>query len=347
MRTIVVWGAAAALVLVGCTPTPTPANPKQELTDAFVATGQGQDSILTLTFDTTAEELAKAADAGGFSQSADAATKQASETLVKVLPTTSIKVAAHSDGGPLNTEKDPAKLDGTFQLSIDGKPVDLTWIDSRAFVHADVDGLGQATGLFTGDQLRMFAAAQGAASPWLSDLLAGKWVEADSDAVQGAVADAQSSAAPTASAGGSIDAAKTVTLLLDNSEVTKADDDTYTLVTDAAKLINAYAAASDSDDFTAQQAGEMLAGIKEGATLDSTVDVADGKVSRAVVDLDDIARTWLKAEGPNQAQIEKLAATDFRLDGVLGLATDNPNVAVPSATSTIPASDIEAMTPEG
>lgn len=344
MRKIVAVSAAtAALVLAGCSSTPAPppaaANPKDAVTEAATNAGQGHDQTVTFRLDTTPEDIAKVVEASEASNTSDSSTTQMLSTLGKILPKTSMQISLHSDGAELNTEKDPAKIDAAFQLSVDGKPVDLTWLDSRAFLHADVEGLGQATGLFTGEQVRMAVADQAQSKPWITDLVNGKWVEADPASVQKLLQDAQASASPSAAP--TVDPARARAAFLDNSEISKVDDDTYRVVTDAKKLIPSLAAIDPNDDLTEEKAQEAIDGLKDGANLDTTVDVADGKVTRAVVDLDDIARTWPKTDG--DAQAEKLANTDFHADGVFEFSDANPNIAMPQATSTIPASDLEQL----
>ncbi|WP_040161392.1 hypothetical protein [Nigerium massiliense] len=351
MRKIIAAPAvAAALLVVGCTQTgantpggnPAPADPKEALAQAATNTGQGKDLTSTFRFDTTQEDLTKAMDAMNSTASASpssSSNKQMQTTLAKVLPKLTMKVSMHSRGAELNHEKDPANLDGAFQLAVDGKAVDLTWLEKRAFAKADVDGIGQATGLFTGDQVRMAANDQASSKPWITPLIDGKWVELDSESVQKALQQAQASASPQATP--TTDPAKVQAAFMDNSEVTKVDDDTYKVVTDAKKLLPALAAVDPNDKFTDEQAQDAVKKIKDGANLDTTVDLADGKISRVVVDLDDVARTWPVTDG--DASATKLAATDFHLDGVLEFNEDNPNLTAPQPEATIPASDLQQL----
>lgn len=322
---------AGLLVVSGCS---APASPKDAVTQALLKVGQGKDAAVTARLDTTEADVATLVRAAA--PDLDLAGQQAASAAGRLVPRTSIKLSAHSRGADLNDERDPGKMDGSVTLGVDGKTADLLWIDSRAFVHADADGIGQATGLFTGAQLRLMLAEQLADNPWMVDLLDGKWVEADPDAVAEMAQERQpqTGALPTA---GAATAAKA---LIDASEVTKVDADTYRLVADAKALVKAAAAVDPGDEFTEAKAEESAAGLRDGATLDATLDVAGDQVSRVVVDVDDILRTWPKPD-PARPATAALAAADFRLDAILEFDAANPAPTAPQATTTIPASAIK------
>lgn len=352
MRKMVAVSAAASasalLLVAGCSgttggtnPGPVSADPKTAVADAFTQTGQGKDSTVTFKFDTTEADVQKVFDAmnSGSSSTPNPSTQQTMKSVAKIIPLTTFKVATHSNGDSLNAEKDPNKIDANVNIAVDGKPIEFTWLASRAFLRADVQGLGQATGLFTIDQVKMYTADSARTMPWITPLVEGKWVEADSASVKQMIQKAQASAAPSASP--SIDPKKAQAAILDNSEVTKVSDGTYKVVTDAKKVIPALAAIDPNDSFTDQKAQDALKQVKDGANLDSTVTIANGKVTKIDVDLADVLRTWPQS---TDKTAQALAQADFKLNGVAEINEDNPNITAPQPAATIPAKDLQGLT---
>lgn len=334
--------AASAALFAGCSAATTPPTPKQALTDAVNKSGSAKDAAVAMKFDTTADDVTKLMNAVA-AEGASAQSKQQMAVVAKVLPKLELKTALHSNGADLNAEKSPDKLDGSFTLSVDGKPLDFLWLGSQPYVHADVEGIGQATGLFTSTQVKMLSEQAAAQMPWITDVVDGKWVTLDKATAAKFVEKAKAAAATASpSPSASIDPMKVRDSVLENSEVTKVDDKTYKVVTDAKKLVKAAASWSSTDDFTDAKADETIAQLNDGANLDSTVTVADGKVSKVVVDVADIIRTWPKPQA-DKPQIAKLAATDFKLGGVVDLSSSEVKLAAPAAATTIPAADAEQL----
>ncbi len=331
---------SGALLLAGCSAA-APATPKQAVSDAVTKTGSGKDSSVSFKLDTTADDLTKLVTAASSSESAQS--KQQLAVITKIVPKLAMKAAVHSNGADLNTEKSPDKLDGSFSVSVDGKPAEFLWIGAQPYLHADVEGIGQATGLFTSTQVKMLTDSAATQFPWINDVVDGKWVTLDKATaakfVEKATAQA-ATASPTASP--SYDPAKIRDGVLESSEITKVDDKTYKVVTDAKKLLKAAASFSSTDNYDDAEADKAIADLNDGAKLNSTVTVADGKVSRVVVDLANVIRTWPKAQA-DQPEIAKLAATDFKLDGVVDLDGSDQKIAAPQAATTIPASDAEKL----
>lgn len=328
--------AAAGLVFAGCS---APVTPEKALADAFAKTGEGSSATVTMKLDTTAEDLATFIEAASADQSATS--MQQLDVVSAIVPKLAITTAVKAHSGNLDSVTTPEKADLAFTVSVDGKPLEVRWVDSQIFLHADVEGLGQATGLFTATQVKMMAGQLSAQLPWLTDVIDGKWVTLDKESsakliakTQEQVASAQPSAQP------SVDPVKVREALLGASTVTKADDSTFKVATDAKKLITAMAELSDTDEFTAEDAQEAIADINDGADLDTTVTVKDGKVTKVVVDIADILRTWPPASAASAAEV---AAAEFTLNGVIEIDHADPKIAVPSPATTIPASDIDQV----
>lgn len=329
--------ATAALVLVGCA---APATPKQVMGDALTKTGQGKNMTVTMKLDTTADDLKKLVTAMGDSGATDQSA-QTIEAITSIVPKVAVKTSLHSNGGDLNVETDPSKIDGSFAITVDSKPLEVLWVKSKAYLHADVDGIGQATGLFTGTQVKMMAASAAKTMPWITPLVEGKWVAIDDAIVTKyieKVKETMASASPSAKS--SVDMAKASAAFLEASEITKVDDTTFKIVTDAKKLIKAAAAMDANDELTDAKADEAIAKINDGANLDTTVTLKNGAVSKVVIDLADVMRTWAKPDA-SQPVIAKLAATDFKLGGVFEFDSADMALAAPAAAATIPASDLD------
>lgn len=349
--------ATAAVLFAGCTaqssssaPAPglMPAlTPQQSLMAAVTNTGQGKDLTTSIRVDATADDLKKLAVAVADEDVISADDQKSIDMIAAIVPKVVIKTALHSRGAEFNTEKDPNNIDGSFTVSVDSKPIEGLWVGGQAFVHADVEGIGKATGLFTSDDVQMIAGAMATSMPWINTLIEGQWVALDKATVAAYLEQLraqEASASPAATPTPTIDAAKVSQAFVNASEVTKIDDQTYKLVADAKKMIKATAALDPNDDLTDADADEAIAQLNDGANLDATISVADGKVTKVVVDIADILRTWAKPN-PEEPMIAKLAATDFKLSGVVEMSSADPKLAAPSAGATIPASDLKQLLP--
>lgn len=335
---ILAAAAATGLLVAGCS---APVPPEQALADALAKTGQRSSATVTMRLDTTAEDLAKLVEAG--STTPDAPAIPQLDVVTAIVPKLAITTAVRAHSGDLNSAITPDQADVAFTVSVDGKPLEVRWVDSQLFLHADVEGIGQATGLFTATQVKMMAGQLTTTLPWITDVINGGWVTLDKDTSAKVIAKAQeqaTSAEPTAQP--SVDPVKARDALLGASTVTKVDDSTFKVATDAKKLITAMAELSDTDDFTAEDAQEAIDSINDGADLDTTVTVKDGRVVKVVVDLADILRTWPKQK-PGDTATASIAATEFLLNGVVEIDNTDPTIEAPSPATTIPASDVEQL----
>ena len=340
MRTSLILPAVAAgLVFAGCS---APVAPEKALADAFAKTGEGSSATVTMKIDTTAEDLTKLIEAASVSQSAPA--MQQLDAVTAIVPKLAITTAVKAHSGNLNSAITPETADAAYIISVDGKPLEVRWVDSQLFLQADVEGLGQATGLFTATQVKLMVGQLGTQLPWITDVIEGRWVALDKDSSAKLVAKAQEQAASAQpSAQPSLDPVKVRDSLLGASTVTKVDDSTFKVATDAKKLLTALAEFSDTDDLTAENAQEAMDEINDGADLDTTVTVKDGRVTKVVIDFADVLRTWPKAHGTSAPSIERLAATEFTLNGVVEIDNTDPKIAAPSPATTIPASDVDQL----
>ena len=330
--------AAAGLVFAGCT---APVPPEKALADAFAKTGEGSSATITMKVDTTAEDLTKLIETGSRNSSAPA--MQQLDVITAIVPKLAITTAVKAHSGNLNSGISPDKADMAYSISVDGKPLEVRWVDSQFFLKADVEGIGQATGLFTATQVKMMAGQLSAQLPWITDVINGGWVALDKDSSAKVIAKAQEQAASAQpSAQPSIDPVKSRDALLGASTVTKVDDTTFKVATDAKKLVTAMAELSDTDDFTAEDAQDIIDDLNDGADLDTTVTVKDGKVSKVVIDIADVLRTWPKLNGGTaDATMADIAALEFTLNGVIEIDNTDPKIAAPSPATTIPASDVD------
>ncbi len=341
LRTLLVLPSAAAigLAFAGCS---APVPPEQALADAFAKTGESSSATVTMKLDTTAEDLTTLIEAASRDTSAPA--MQQLDVVTAIVPKLALTTAVKARSGSLNSALTPEAADAAFTVSVDGKPLEVRWVDSQFFLHADVEGIGQATGLFTATQVKMMATQLSAQLPWLTDVINGDWVGLDKDSSAKLIAKAQEQAASAQpSAEPTVDPAKARDALLGASTVTKVDDSTFKVATDAKKLITAFADISDTDDFTTQDADEAIADINDGADLDTTVTVTGGKVTRIVVDIADVLRTWPNAKLASDGSVERLASAEFTLNGVVEIDNTDPKIAAPSPATTIPASDIDTL----
>lgn len=326
---------AAGVLFAGCTAS---VAPKQTLSDALTKTSGGAHQTVTMKLDTTADDLRKAIEAAA--SDGDASALSGVEPFIAIVPKVAITTSVHAHEGDLNQPLGLESSDLAFSIAVDGKPLEVRWVDSALFLRADVEGLGQATGLFTATQVKMMVGQFTNQFPWVANLIDGDWMTLD-EATSAKIVDFLKENAGAENAKSEVDIKKVTEGWLEASTVTKVDDATLKVTTDAAKLITAMAAVSDTDDLDEADAQEIIDGLNEGADLDMTVTVKDGKVSKVVTDIADVMRTWPKPD-PKRPSIAKMAATEFKLDAVAELNGDDPKIEAPSAT-TIPGSDLDSL----
>ncbi|MFT3877282.1 MAG: hypothetical protein QM708_12785 [Propioniciclava sp.] len=346
MRTrtsLIIPAVALGVLFTGCS---APATPKQVLADALAKNADASNTSMTMKLDTTADDLTKLIKAASGDESAQ--TMQQIEMMTRILPKLTISASAHAHSGAVSAVTDPAKADAAFTIAVDGKPLEMRWVDAQAYLRADMEGLGQATGAFTATQLKMMLADLASEMPWVNEVLNGGWVTLDKATTDKLLADLReeiamaAEVAATASPQPSIDPVKARDAFLDSSEVTKVDNETLKVSTDFKKFATAIAALSDEDDLTSERVDEVSKEINDGATVDTTYTLKDGKVVKATVDIADMLRTFPKADA-DRPEIARIAATEFTLNGVVEMSDADPKIEAPSPATTIPADDLERM----
>lgn len=344
MRVITAVPAAllTAGLLAGCSGANVPgmpgaADPKEAVRAAFDKSGEAKEAAVTFKLDTTEDDLNKLMEATGETDSADQA-----KIVTKLLPKVSYTMALRSQDTPLKDVKDYTKLDLGMNVAVDGKPVDIRWIDQRFFAMADVAGLADATDLFTMTQVEQAATQLIPQMPWVKTVIEGKWVEADA-ATMKTLAEKASEELTGASAAPTVDQKKAQDAFFEASKVTK-NGNTYEIATDAKQLLKIFAAASDTDDFTDAKAEEAAAKINDGADLNLAVELDGDNLKKVTIDVADVLRTWPKAEGDDKAEIEKMAATEFNMKAVIEMSDPGDLLKAPQPEATIPAKDLEMFT---
>ena len=334
-RSLALATVAAAVALAGCT---AGADPKQTVDEALKAVGNQQQATVTVKVDTTSDDLNKLVQA---SQSGSSQSDAATASVLRLIPKLSITSATRAREGTLQQATTLDKMDFAVKLAVGDKPVEFVVVNGKGFLRADVDGIGQESGLFTGMQVRLMLDSLPDAKSWMTDLVDGKWMQLDEGSMATLIAQAtqaQATASPQA-----VNPAAFADLLSKNSQVTKVDDTTFKVVTDAKGLIQGMADASPDDQFTNEQAAEAIGKLNEGANLDTTLTIESGKVTRATFDIADVLRTWFKPEeGAEGDATRRIQAAEFKLNAVMELS-DRAEIAEPTGATTIPAADIEQL----
>lgn len=332
---LIAGGTIAALALAGCSAP----DPKQAVDQAIKSLAGRQASTTTISLDTTAADLNTITSA--VQEGADPTRMAQLSAAFKVVPQLSLSMAMRAHQGTLEQANSLDKLDFATRVMVGGKPIELVKVNNNGFLRVDVDGIGQQSGLFTGAQARMMVASMGATKPWVNDLLDGKWMQVDEASMKELLAKATQSA-PTPSPQ-AINPAKYLDVLSANSTVTKVNDTTYTLVTDAKGLLKGLAEVDPSDEFSTEDADKAIADLQDGANLDTTLTIESGVLTKASVDIADIIRTWPKVKADAQYDgLRRLQAAQFKLNGVAEFS-DKADIAEPSAATTIPAEDLNGL----
>lgn len=336
---VVAATATTAVVLAGCSAP----DPKQTVEQAIQGLTGRQAATTTIRLDTTADDLNTITKAMQETTDPNEAAQLAA--VLKVIPQLSVSTATRAHEGTLEQATTLDKLDFATRIMVGDKPIELVKVNDKGFLRVDVDGIGQQTGLFTGTQVRMMAATLGSGKPWVNDLIDGKWMQLDEASMNELVAKASQQTATASPA--AINPAKYLQVVRDNSTVTKVNDTTYTLVTDAKGLIKGLADVDPDDEFTPEKANETLAGLQDGANLDTTLTIESGVVTKASIDLADVIRTWPKPEqGSDGDALRRLQAEQFTLNGVLEFS-DKADITEPASATVIPADDLKALLGNG
>ncbi|MFT4294008.1 MAG: hypothetical protein QM582_01185 [Micropruina sp.] len=333
---LVAGGAVAALALAGCAAP----DPKQAVDQAVEAFGSQQAATMTVKLDTTTDDLAKISKAAGQDASNPTQSAQAAAVL-KLIPQLSFTMASRAQQGSLKQADNSDKIDFSARIAVGDKPIELVKVNNKGYVRADVDGLGQQSGLFTGTQVRMMLSSFAGEMPWLNELVDGKWLQIDEASMKQFIenlAKQTASASPQA-----VEPSRYLAVLTTNSTVARVNDTTYTVVTDAKGLIKGLADIDPNDELTTEKADQAIAELQDGANLDTTLTIESGKLTKVSVDLADIIRTWFKpAEGSKGDMLRRLQAEQFTLKGVAELS-DKAEITEPAGATTIPAKDLERL----
>ncbi len=330
---LVASGLTAAVALAGCSAP----DPKPTVDQAVKALSARQAATTTIRLDTTAEDLDTVAKA--LEQDADPSRLAQLNAAFKVIPMVSISTATRAHEGTLQQATSLDKVDFATRVMVGDKPLEIVKVNDKGFLRVDVDGIGQQTGLFTGSQVRMMAASLAASKPWVNDLIDGKWMQVDAATMNELAAKAtQQSAAPQVT-----DPSKYLDVVTANSTVTKVNDTTYTVVTDAKGLIKGLADVDPNDDFSSEDADKAIADLQDGANLDTTLTIESGALTKASIDLADVIKTWPKAkEGSQDDSLRRLQAAQFKLNLVAEFS-DQVDITEPASATTIPDADVKAL----
>ncbi|WP_462417489.1 hypothetical protein [Kytococcus sp. Marseille-QA3725] len=157
-------------------------DPKASVMQALDASAEAKDMTTTMSLDTDAETLNGLMEASDSSSGSGAAQDtQSQEKAVELLPKSKVTVTQHSRDKALGEEKDAKDLDSTVSFQIGEGTVEVRQVEGGLYFRADVDKIGQETGLFTADQLRSGLSGSGASSDdpsmeFLEKALEGEWV---------------------------------------------------------------------------------------------------------------------------------------------------------------------------
>ncbi|MFT3970770.1 MAG: hypothetical protein QM695_10955 [Micropruina sp.] len=326
-------GLAAAVALAGCSA----ADPKPTVDQAIKALSERQASTTTIRLDTTPADLDTVSKA--LEENANPTRMAQLNAAFKVIPMVSITSATRAHEGTLQQATSLDKVDFATTVAVGDKSLEILKVNDKGFLRVDVDGIGQQTGLFSGAQVRMMAAGLGASKPWVSDLIDGKWMQVDGVTMNELAAKAtQQAQAPQ-----TIDPAKYLNVVTANSTVTKVNDTTYTVTTDAKGLIKGLADIDPNDKFTTEDADKAIADLQDGANLDTTLTIESGKLTKASIDLADVLRTWVKpSEGSGGDTLRRLQAAQFKLNLVAEIS-DQADIAEPASATTIPDKDVQDL----
>ena len=289
------------------------ADPKGTFLSAMFPEDVKQQTV-RVSLDTTEDDVAKLLTLTDEAGPADLQSQQMQDVVARIVPTITFTSASQSRGEGLFVEDDPTLVDSYVQVAVDGKPVELLSREGTFALRADVAGIGQATGLFTADQLRFMLPVEGEAAGVVNDLIDGRWLVFPAD--EAGTGDGVT--VPGVAGGGSPaeQMSKFRAALEEHATFTAGgSDDEYGQQVTAKVDAQAFAEAL-SDEPAAEGEGSPF---KEGATVDVVAYVKDGKATRATVDLASALKhvpDWSQAakdavnDGFDPA---KLAALDFRL----------------------------------
>ena len=154
-------------------------DPKAAVMEAFEKTNGAKDMSTTMSLDIDQDLIRKAMSSSGTMTAQD---QQMVDKVAELLPKSKITVAQHSRDQALAEEKDVKDLDTAMTFHIGEGKVEVRMIEGGMYMRADVDKLGQETGLFTADQLKMqltggqSVSADDPTMQFMNKALGGEWV---------------------------------------------------------------------------------------------------------------------------------------------------------------------------
>lgn len=351
--------AAGAAGIAGCSEVA----PKVAFAKAYSSTMSQKDAKVTMSVRTTEADVQKLFDAmDSVSDSpADAQTKVGLKAFAKMLPKLTITQQMHSRGADIGSETDAEKIDQSVKVAVDGSGIDVVRVGKEMFVKADVAGIGEKSGLFTGTQVEMITGEASKQAPWVADLVAGKWlamptslmdqVKAGSDSVNDPATmkqlreDMESSMARNASVEktGEQDGADVFTTKI---KLKPFLNDMNAATAKLQKKIEASASASGSPLPTPSASSTMDAdGIKDDAVLTLTSHVKNDRVGRTEMDLPQIF-DWVKTSdmsAQDKADLDKVKAAGFKGALVMDVSTDGGAITKPSGATQVTEDDLKKL----
>ncbi len=154
-------------------------DPKAAVMQAFDNANGAKDQSATISMDIDEATLKNLMSSTGADTQQDA---MMMDKVTQLLPKTKITVNQHSRDQALAEEKDLKDLDTAFTVHLGEGKIEVRQVEGGMYMRADVDKIGQETGLFTADQLKMQLTGGGSASAndpavqFMTKALSGEWV---------------------------------------------------------------------------------------------------------------------------------------------------------------------------
>lgn len=163
-------------------------DPKAAVMQAFEKESQAKDSVATMSLDVDSQALKNFVTTEG--DALDGQTQMVLDKMTELLPKSKVTISQHSRDQALGQEQDVKDLDSATTFHVGEATVEMRQVEGAYYLRADVEKLGQETGLFTADQVKMMAnggssaAADDPSTQVLNDLVAGKWVGISAEQVE-------------------------------------------------------------------------------------------------------------------------------------------------------------------
>lgn len=269
-------------------------DPKATLMDALEKSQQAQDLTTVMKLDTSSELLRALQDESG-------STDPSADKFMDLLPKSSLTVHQFSRDEALAEEQDPQDLDTDMVLQLGSAKVEIRMVEGGLYARADVEKLGQETGLFSADELRSSLGQAPSGDPTAQlahDLLAGKWVGMTAEQVEAAGLTETLEQSVAGQSEVATDPAQQQAMLKDleglvdeHGEFTR-DGDVITAALpvekswdDFAKVVNKYNPDAAEDEKMPMLDDEARQRIKDDATAEIEFTVQDGDLTGTTIDL--------------------------------------------------------------